>query len=351
MPAHEAAHNLVGLALDGGWTVVERIERAPDLTGGTFSVGYIVEAASGQRAYLKALDYSDALEAGDIPRALEEATTNFNHERDLVRRCEIARLTRIVRALNDGQVRVEGVGGIPQVNYLIFELADGDVREAIASDAASTIGWKLRSLHQVSLGLFQLHRHGMAHQDIKPSNVLIFDRTESKIGDLGRAAYRNAPSPFDDFLVVGDYTYAPPELLYREVRRDWERKCQACDMYLLGSFALYLFSGVGMTGAIMSRLDHTLHWRRWAGTYRQVLPYVRDAFDHVVEMFERDLLPDLRGDLTATVRELCDPDPDVRGHPRSRAGLGSSFSLERFVAGFALMLRRAEVAGIDRIAA
>jgi len=52
------AQELTGIELDGGWKVLELLKRDPKATGGNFSVGYVVESSSGDRAYLKALDYS-----------------------------------------------------------------------------------------------------------------------------------------------------------------------------------------------------------------------------------------------------------------------------------------------------
>jgi eukaryotic-like serine/threonine-protein kinase len=141
--AHEAAYRLVGKTLEGGWSVLEMIQREEGATGGHFSVGYIVEHEDGRRAYLKALDYSEAVEADDPPSLLERATAEFNHERDLARRC--AGLTRVVSALGDGRVKIDEVTGIQGVNYLIFELAEGDIRKYM-SDATQTLGveWRLR---------------------------------------------------------------------------------------------------------------------------------------------------------------------------------------------------------------
>lgn len=53
-----------------------------------------------------------------------------------------------------------------------------------------------------------LHGLDIAHQDLKPSNVL---------------------------PIAGDPTYAPPELLYNYVPADWNVRRYACDVYLLGA--------------------------------------------------------------------------------------------------------------------
>src|ERR687892_267014 len=58
----------------------------------------------------------------------------------------------------------------------------------------------------------------------KPSNVLLFDGDESKLGDLGRAAAQGYEPPHEDSYIAGDQTYAPPELLYHHMDPEWSRR-------------------------------------------------------------------------------------------------------------------------------
>jgi hypothetical protein len=55
-----SASQLLGKKLDGGWIVIESLKRDPKSTGGHFSKCYLVEDTNGQKAFLKALDYSIA---------------------------------------------------------------------------------------------------------------------------------------------------------------------------------------------------------------------------------------------------------------------------------------------------
>ena len=98
-------------------------------------------------------------------------------------------MDRVVTALEDGGIKVDdGVFGT--VNYLIFEPADGDIRRHLALPQRVEIAWILRSLHHIATGLLQLHSSKVAHQDVKPSNVLVFDRKISKVSDLGSASIK-----------------------------------------------------------------------------------------------------------------------------------------------------------------
>ena len=71
------AEHLEGLTLPNGWKVLRKITPPPHATGGYFSVGYIVEHPSGKHAYLKALDFSKALQTPDPARELESMTQSL----------------------------------------------------------------------------------------------------------------------------------------------------------------------------------------------------------------------------------------------------------------------------------
>jgi len=341
--SRSAAHSLLGRELPEGWQVVEKVERPPDATGSRFSVGYIVQR-DGTRAFLKALDYSFAFASGDAARVLEAMTSAYNFEVDVLERCAASRMNRVVTVLGHGEVVVEGADGVPNVSYLIFELAEGDVRHALDSiGSIFDYAWAFRTLHHATTGLWQLHGQGIAHQDLKPSNVLTFGRNSSKLADLGRASRRGVAAPHEGLNLAGDPAYAPPELLYGQVDPDWSKRRQACDTYLLGSLAIFIFSGATATAAILAFLDDDLHPDAWGDSYIAVLPYVRVAFDQAVGEFEDSLSEHVAARLVPIVQQLCDPDPDLRGHPRARSQRGNSYSLERYVAEFDLLARRAEI--------
>lgn len=340
MAADPPAAQLEGMSLEGDWVVEKRLDPGPSATGGNFSVGYIARHPDHGPAFLKALDYSRAFRSSDVPRALQTMTEAFNYECRVLDKCGAARMSRIVRALGRGDIHLPGAP-VP-VSYLLFEHADGDVRAHLDAAASFDVAWALRCIHHVAVGLNQLHGNRIAHQDLKPSNVLIFERDSSKIGDLGRADYQGHTAPWEHLDFAGDPVYAPPEQRYGHVEPDWNARRQACDVYHLGSFALFLFTGMSTTPAILSKLDPAQRPERWRGGFPAVLPFVRDAFDLVATEFESYVSGSLASDLVATYRELSDPDPAVRGHPKARVTHGNPYSLERYVSRFNLLAQRAE---------
>jgi len=343
-PEDSAAHLLLGRELDDGWRVVEKIERPPDATGSNFSVGYVVER-DGQRAFLKALDFSFALSQDDFTRALQWMTEEFNFERDILDTCRVHRMDRVVLALGHGQLMIEQAR-IPQVSYLIFEEADGDVRHALGANEGVPASWRLRTLHHTATGLWQMHRRDMAHQDVKPSNVLIFNGDTAKVADLGRASQRDIVAPHDNAPFPGDPAYQPLEFFYGQVSPDWNERRQASDLFMLGSLTFFLFGGTHVTATVRARLPDAIQPGAWQGNYSGALPYVRVAFDEALSeldvVLQGSVSDEVRDGVVTMIRRLAEPDPSLRGHPRARAMThGNPYSLERFVAEFDLLARRA----------
>jgi serine/threonine protein kinase len=334
---------LQGLKLAGGWHVVERMTRPPGATGGYFSESYVVKRDDGVTAFLKAFDYSGALEQPDAASALQALTGAYLFERDLLIHCAEQRLSRVVLALGHGEVNVPGYEPLARVNYLIFERAECDIRRYRDSLDRLDVAWALRSLHHAATGMRQLHSCGVVHQDLKPSNVLVFSSTSSKIGDLGRASRQGYIAPHEDYVIAGDLTYAPPELLYGQYDPDTMMRRRACDVYHLGSLLSFFFTGVGTTSALAAELDPGHQWGNWTGSFSEVLPYVRDAFDRFLASLAEQLPGEFASSLLVAFQQLCDPDPAQRGDPRARIGNGNPYALERYVSRFDLLARRAEL--------
>ena len=318
------------------------MQKNPQSSGGNFSEGYIVESTSGQRAYLKALDLSQALEPGipDPIGMINVLTEAFLFERNLLERCRSTRLDRVVTAIDSGTI---GASPNDLVFYLVFELADGDVREQMEVARRIDVAWSLRTLHQIAVALKQLHSQHIAHQDVKPSNVLLFGQRGCKVADLGRAVQRGSIPPHENYKVAGDKSYAPPELLFGHLLPDWTERRIGCDIYLLGSMVVSLFTGIGMSHLLIAHLQEEHKPTRWQGTYEEVLPFVVEAFGRAIEMVAAHVDPRVSSQVCRIVRELCDPDPARRGHPVEYARRGNQYSLERYITNFDLLARRAEL--------
>jgi serine/threonine protein kinase len=339
---------LEGLELEGGWRVTQLLERAPGATGSHFSTPYIVKRHDGpERGFLKALDFTVALDMPmPIADALQLLTNAYVFERNLVLKCAAAGMSNVIKGVGAGQIRIEHTDVNPllaEVPYIILEEADSDIRAHVNTHlGALDEAWAYRVCHGAANGIRQLHQADVAHQDLKPSNVMVRGST-GMIGDLGRAWLKDGSGVFDggDFF-AGDITYAPPECLYRAAFGDhWDRMlCN--DMYQVGSLLVFFCTGSGLTALIHRRLPPVFHWAQWPNDYENVLPYVRNAFDRVIDEIERDLRTERIADVISLIRKLCDPDPRQRGWHRFERP-SQQFSMERCVSGFDRLARSAEI--------
>jgi serine/threonine protein kinase len=306
-----------------------------------------VEHQSGRQGYLKALDFSMAFQAPDLARELQAMTAAYNFERDLLAKCKDRRLDRVVTPLADGTVKAPGnFGLLENVCYLIFDKAKGDIRDEVAQFAAFDLAWCLRSLHNSAVGLQQLHSTGIAHQDLKPSNVLVFHDFGFKIADLGRASDSSVSSPSDGCQIPGDIGYAPPEQFYNvQTQRTFPERCIG-DLYLLGSLFFFYFANCSTTQAIGAKIRGFTGINFTNTDFDNDLPYIRHAFQEALLDLEAQIRP-LAGALTPSIMELvfqlCEPDPKRRGHRRNIGSLVPQHSLERFISALDLLAHKAEL--------
>lgn len=330
--------------LNGGWRVLNKVTKSSQKTGANFSVGYIVANSSGRHGFLKAFDLFQVLQTQSSTNLLQELLAAFNYEKDILAACGDNNLDRVVVAIDDGYIPARKLHPILPVPYLIFDLAeDGDVRDKLNIANQFELAFCLRSLHHCAVGLSQLHSLHIAHQDLKPSNVLVYAGNNCKIADLGSSSVFGSHSPSDDYEIAGDLSYAPPELRYSQVSNDWRIRRLACDLYHLGSLGVFLFAKASI-GALWQQQIDPSHLPRIRGlSYQDVLPYVRDAHESAFQQFESCVPIGIRSRLAAAVRQLCDPDPLLRGHPKNRPSQGNRYSLERYVTTFDLLASRAEI--------
>jgi eukaryotic-like serine/threonine-protein kinase len=326
-----AAERLLGIYLNNGWKVIEKLDRSDKSTGGCFSCGYKVER-EGKIGFLKAFDFSDAFQQGaDTFSELTRLTNMYTNERDLHLECSEKRLSNVVVAIDHGEVQIEGMGQQEgRAFYLILEMADGDIRVVMDLSKARNVVWKVNIIQSVVLGLWQIHRLMIAHQDIKPSNVLIYENNLSKIADFGRASRKGKLGPVDSCTIAGDKTYAPPELLYGFTAENFNVRRFGCDLYMLGNMIAFMFTGTNMTVSLIEQLSHQHRPDAWAGTYEEVLPYLVHAFTAVIFNIQDQFDEIIRDRMIQLVKELCSPNIQHRGSPK-QIGRIEQYSLERYV--------------------
>lgn len=348
-----AALELEGRELPNGWKVGALRVPAADATGGIFSVTYPVSKPDGTRGFMKVLDLGLALTQPDTVDALFALTSQFRAERDLCMACGERRLSKVVTAIDSGEIRLPEFGLLSSVSYIVFEMATHDVRRALSIHDEIDVVIRLEYLHNIAMGLRQLHGIRVAHQDLKPSNFLVFPdgsngRAQGKLADLGRAYQADRPVAIDGLILPGDRNYAPPEQLYGHEVPDERDRRYGADLYQLGNMASFLFLARTMNSMMGQALDPQLHWGAYGDSYHSVLPYLQEAFSRVMVDVDAALTSPGGREVARIIRYLCEPDYSRRGHPAARRQKhGSPHALDRVVSDLDLAARRA-AAGIVR---
>lgn len=341
------AANLEGHTVDS-WTVTEKIDNKPS-TGGNFSVGYKVSDASGRKGFLKALDYSSAFNKPNQADILNKMTAAYIFERKLLNQCSNKHLKYVVRIIDYGQFSLapsqlpEGVSFCPAVDYIVLEMADSSVRNLIDLSRTFDYAWALRSLHNVAVGIEEMHGIQIAHQDIKPSNILLFNNKNlSKIGDVGRSSSLTEPAEHDKYAAAGDQGYSPFEQIYGQVDADWKKRRYSCDMFMFGNLIMTYFNNISITMAVLQKLPKACLPGVWMDTYHAVLPQIQKAFSECLEDFNHSIDKELRDELIAMIKQLCCPDVYMRGDLKN-SHLGSQqYSLRRYITRLDLLAKKYE---------
>jgi serine/threonine protein kinase len=340
-----AANALLGKTLTTGWKVIEKFEKGDNDTGSFFSVCYKVEK-DDEICFMKAYDFTKFFQIRDpnssFVDVVSDMITAYKYERDLSVHCKSNHVTKVSFVKDSGEELVLNYS-VSVVPYLIFDMADGDVRKKLHFTKNLDYAWRLKSLHDIAVGLMQLHKIEVSHQDLKPSNILVFN-TDSKLGDLGRSMCQAVDGPYNNMPYTGDFTYAPPEIMYQYYEKDWLKRVFATDCYLLGSMIVFYFSGISMSVLLKNNLSQKFWYENWRGTYDELKDYLIDAFSKALIEFEENVKENiLKDELRILVEYLCHPLPERRGHPKNRLSKFSSYNLERFVTLLDIARRKAEL--------
>lgn len=337
-----AAEMLLNTVIDG-WTVSKEIGTFQGMTGGNFSTGYVVEK-DGKKAFLKAMDLHRAFNKG--LDAIKETVDQHLFETNILSYCKDHRLTGVVRLYEHGEYNpTSSSNPLDKIYYLIFELADGDIRKEITVGGEKDHTWKMRVLHQSAVAIVQLHGIQIAHQDLKPSNVLSFNQDNRfKIGDLGRSNCTKFVAPTDKYNYPGDLSYAPPEYQFKDVPTSYVDKRLGSDAYLLGSLISFLFAGG--TGALLATFHHLpeTYWPgNWTGTYQDALPYLEKAHTEATLELKKYLPTAIAEELATAYFHLCHPDPTLRGHPDARRQSGKQIGIDRYSSIFDRLMHKVQL--------
>jgi serine/threonine protein kinase len=332
--------NLTGKSTPGGWLIGDQVSFPDGHTGGHFSDCYFVEK-DGKKAFLKALD----IEKFSINQVMG-LMAGFQYESDLLALCRERKLGRIVQVMESDKVELDPNAAplLRHAPFLIFELAEGDIRDSVDLSKTVSDQWRFQILHQTTLALLQLHKEQIAHQDLKPSNVLRFSDQRLKLGDLGRSSLRGKPAPHDTMSIAGAHNYAPFEQSYSYLREDWLERRLSTDVFHLGCLVVFSFTNICFSEFVLQKLAEPYRPGSWGDSYELVIEHIQAATVQALSQLSSEFPIQFRAELIDIVRDLCHPDPTKRG--RTSAGSKTNAGplwLERYVARFDVLQKKAGI--------
>ncbi|KAF9973948.1 hypothetical protein BGZ73_002791 [Actinomortierella ambigua] len=190
---------------------------------------------------------------------------------------------------------------------LVMDFAEGgNLQKAIDGRRLEDWATKSRISQEIVRGLSYLHDHGILHQNLTSSNVLLTQTMQVKLCDYGLAMIKILSRPTSGDIVSGDFRWMAPELLNDEPK--WSKKS---DMYALGMVMWEM--AAGCTLPFSSKPDKAT-----------VVATIKGG--------EREQLPDDTPELYRALVLRCwhqDPKkrPDARDVLEREDGAGSPFSI------------------------
>jgi hypothetical protein len=139
-----AAHDLEGRTLATGWKVIEKITRPDNATGSFFSVCYKVSRGA-EICFLKAFDFVKFFQISEPGKmavdVMSDMLNAFRYEKTLSEICKNSHVTKVSFVKDSGEEVINGYT-ISRVPYLVFDLADGDVRQKLDISEKLDFAWR-----------------------------------------------------------------------------------------------------------------------------------------------------------------------------------------------------------------
>jgi eukaryotic-like serine/threonine-protein kinase len=315
------AKDLSGITILNRWELIRLLHEGPQESGGNFGVGYVArDKKDGVERFVKIVDYMSRM---TNPLQLSQLLQMAHFEVVAHKAC--LRMSKVVRMIDNGSLvfEVPNQGGQYSFMCLILELGEGDIKGHVDFRPDQSTYWKLWVLREIALATVQIQRGNLAHNDIKPSNVIRFpskgDAHDIKLGDVGRVVTKAGSGPFDGLDWAGDPRHKPLEVLFGWREQEWQNRRTAADAYMLGNLACFLFIGASLTERVVNSLPPELRPLVYKGNYLDIMDVVRHVWSTVLNDQVIPLLPaEVREELGNIIRWLTDPNPTSRGEPAAR---------------------------------
>ncbi len=205
---------------------------------------------------------------------------------------------------------------------------------------------KLHSLHEVAKGVNQLHINLIAHHNITPQSIEVFE-TNSKYKLSGlhttKSQQDDLRSP-DNKLFNGDFTYAPPEAFFANRISDEMGAYYQIDTYMLGNMIVYYLTSLNVTALLNYHLPYSLKtWASQGANYQAILPEINNAFCKILADIKSCIcVEELQEPVIKMIECLCNPDPEKRGYPGGFSSPTINADLQRVITKLDILYHEAQ---------
>ncbi|HEY1518937.1 MAG TPA: protein kinase [Solirubrobacteraceae bacterium] len=118
----------------------------------------------------------------------------------------------LARVSDPGIVQIFDVGQAEEGLYFVTELVEGESLAGRLKRRGPLSAWEACEIgEQLCRALEHAHAEHIVHRDIKPANVLISERGQVKVGDLGIARLAEGSTDGGTATIVGTPRYMAPE--------------------------------------------------------------------------------------------------------------------------------------------
>jgi eukaryotic-like serine/threonine-protein kinase len=160
----------------------------------------------------------------------------------------------LARVSDPGIVQIFDVGQAEEGLYFVTELVEGESLAARLKRGGPLAPWEACGIaEQLCRALDHAHAEHIVHRDIKPANVLISERGQVKVGDLGIARLAEGSTDGGTATIVGTPRYMAPE------QASGQPVTPATDVYSAGIVLYEMLAGrtpFGGESAVEIALQH-----------------------------------------------------------------------------------------------
>ncbi|KDE96847.1 hypothetical protein Y900_029890 [Mycolicibacterium aromaticivorans JS19b1 = JCM 16368] len=167
--------------------------------------------------------------------------------------------------------------------WIAMQYVEGTTAEAAVQDGAMTPARALGVISEVAEVLDYAHRCGVVHQDVKPSNILLGERSDGRerivLADFGAAVILSTTAEREPGgALVASFAYTAPEVITGETAIDGR-----ADVYSLACTFFRLVTGsVPFPGHSTAAAMANAHVEQAAPPISELAPWAPAALDEVV---------------------------------------------------------------------